>query len=149
MVKESLGRIFGLIHRQTRMHFHREFQKYGLGSGGHIFILILSEKEGISQKTLTDKVHFDKAHTTRMIQKLIDRDYVIRKQDEDDKRVYRLFLAEKGKQLVPELQSIMHRWHDTLLKGLSEAEKKELTRLLQKIASNTVEQSKNSENQTS
>lgn len=132
--KENLGRLVGIIYRHTRMYYNHELGKLGLGSGDHIFILKLSEKEGITQNEITGRLHFDKAHTARTIVKLMEQGYVIKKIDENDKRAYRLFLTQKGKEIIPQIKKIMKNWTETLMADLGERDRDKLYKMLLKIS---------------
>lgn len=140
--KESIGRLMGTIYRYTRIHYHQEFTNLELGSGGHLFILKLYEKDGLTQNEITGLLHFDKAHTARTILKLIDLGYVRKKQDETDKRSYRLFLTKKGKDIVPTIKRIIKNWNQILTSEFSNDEKKMLLGLLQKMAEKSVNEVK-------
>lgn len=136
---ESIGRMMGCLHRHSRMYFHRAFAEWDIGSGSHPFLMILWHQDGLTQKELTEMLHLDKANTARALARLMDLGYVTKKRDEEDQRAYRIYLTERGRELVPRMKKVMRRWTDVLTSGLSEEEKKETMRLLSKMADNAVE----------
>jgi DNA-binding MarR family transcriptional regulator len=136
---ESVGRLLGCLHRHGRMHLHRAFSQWKLGSGSHHFLLILAQRDGLTQAELTEELHIDKANTARTMQKLLDSGYVRKQPDPDDRRAVRIYLTEKGKRLIPKIISIITNWTNTLTAGLSPKEKEAALRLLRKMVDNAVE----------
>ncbi len=57
---------------------------------------MVAQYEGMTQKELTDKMFRTKGATSVMIKKLEKKGLIIRKEDEKDARVLRLYLTEKG-----------------------------------------------------
>ena len=120
----------------------QQFSNLGLGSGGHIFIIKLNEKDGMTQNEITEMLHFDKAHTARTIIKLIDLGYVRKEQNEKDKRSHRLFLTNNGKDLIPAIKQAVDNWNKTLTSGFSSEEKKMLFELLNKMVEKSISEVK-------
>jgi len=137
--RESIGRMLGCLHRQAQRYFHREFSKLDLGSGTHVFLILLHHHDGVTQQELTAKLHFDKAHTTRAIQKLMKLGYVKKEKDPDDLRAFRIHLTEKAQDIVPQVKKVLRSWSDILSKDFSPEEKRTAMELLQKMTSNAVD----------
>lgn len=128
----------GTIHRHTRKHYNQKFAELELGSGGHIFILKLYEKDGMTQNEITELLHFDKAHTARTLSKLIELGYVTKKHDEKDKRAFRIFLTKKGKKIIPHLKKAIKDWNRILTSDFTKEEKDILFNLLSRMAEKAV-----------
>ena len=141
--RESIGRMLGYLHRQAQRYFYREFSKLGLGSGTHVFLMLLHHHDGVTQQELTEKLHFDKAHTTRAIQKLIELGYVKKEKNPNDLRAYRIHLTKKAQEIVPQVKKVLCSWSDILSKNFSQEEKRSAMELLQKMTENAVEFTKN------
>jgi DNA-binding MarR family transcriptional regulator len=103
------------------------------------FLLALSWKEGCSQEHLARYLNLSKATATRAIAALEKGGYVYRIKDENDRRIYRVFISEKGKQTVPLIVRTLGEWNRTLLSGFSEEEEETFARLLDKARSNLLE----------
>ena len=58
---------------------------------------VIAQFEGITQKELTEKMFRTKGATSIIINKLEKKDLVVRREDKDDARMYRLYLTEKGR----------------------------------------------------
>ena len=135
----SIGRIIGCVYRHSQMYLNRELADWGLSSGSHHFLMLLARKDGITQKAITDMLRIDKANTARAISKLIDQGYVVKIPDENDQRAVKIFLTEKGREIIPELRKILKGWSDQLTEGFEPEEKDEALRLLGMLAENAVE----------
>lgn len=60
---------------------------------------MIAQYEGMTQKELTDKMLRTKGATSVMIKKLEKKGLIIRREDERDARVFRLYLTEKGERV--------------------------------------------------
>lgn len=78
----------------------------------------VAQQEGITQKELTDKMFRTKGATSVMIRKLEKKGLIIRKEDEKDARIFRLYLTEKGKRVhkchLEYDEKIIGRWMEEL-----------------------------------
>jgi len=134
--KENIGRMLGYLHRNSQKYFHKEFSKLGLGGGTHYFLKFLYHHDGVTQNELSTKLNFDKAHTTRVIQKLIDMDFIIKEKDAKDHRAFRIYLTQKAKKIESDIQKTLDTWSDIITDGFTPVEKKRTMELLKKMAAN-------------
>lgn len=134
--KDQLGRLLGALHRSARNYFRREFLNTELGGGAHSFLLLLFHEDGLTQHELTQRLNFDKAHTTRAIQRLKAAGYITRQRDPKDHRAYRIYLTQKARQLEPEIRRILGHWSEVISDGLSDAELEDLVNLLGRMNEN-------------
>jgi DNA-binding MarR family transcriptional regulator len=137
--KEVLSRLLGSLHRSAKNYFHREFSNTELSGGAHVFLMLLLHEDGLTQHELSARLNFDKAHTTRAIQRLIESGFISRQRDANDQRAYRIFLTEKAKQIEPEIRRILLKWSDVISTGFSEAELQLLVNLLGRLNENAQE----------
>ena len=89
--------------------------------------------DGISQEELSSYLNIDEANTTRAIRKLEKEGYVVRKRDEKDKRIKRIYLTEKALEIKPKVLDLMNQWEDKMLKGLTSVEREVFIDLLKKV----------------
>ena len=135
---ESIGRIIACIHRHARMYFEKELAPFNLGSGALPVLRALLHHDGVTQQKLTERLHVDKATTTRTIGKLIKSGYVRREHDPEDKRAYRLFVTEKARETAPEIRRVQQSWTTILSEGFTEEEKKQAFALLNRMRDNAL-----------
>lgn len=60
------------------------------------YILIFTTREGVSPSKIANVLGMKKSSLTRILQKMEDDGCIIRKEDENDKRITRIFLTPKG-----------------------------------------------------
>ena len=133
---DALGKYISIIHRYARAFFDRKLAHASISSGHMPFIFHLSKHDGLSQDELSGLVGMDKTTTARAIKSLVDLGYVVREHDAEDKRMYRLYLTRKGKDLIPEIKGVISEWNSVISHGLSPAEKSRLQHDLKRISEN-------------
>lgn len=136
---KSVGKWVSIIGRYGQMYIERKYQKYDIGHGQVKFLMLLYEKDGVSQDTLAHELRMDKATTTRAIQKLESVGFVKRHPSEEDRRVNHVYLTERAIEIEKEIKAILSTWTDVITKGFSEEEKVQLLEMLKKVADNAVD----------
>jgi len=108
--------------------------------------MMLYNKDGVNQETLSETLHIDKATSARAIKKLEEQGFVTRIRDANDRRNYNVFLTEKAKKLKPKIREMLRNWTKILLKDISKEDEEKLFNLLEKIAQNATEYHSTEEN---
>jgi len=122
------------IYRSHLAYMVRELEPYGIGSGQFDFLMVLYRRDGISQENLARILKVSKATSTRAIQSLEKEGYVYRQVDEEDRRAYKVYLTEKGKEMRGVVLEKLLSFVDTLLSDFTPEEKETFRRLVQKAA---------------
>ncbi len=73
---------------------------------------------------------------TGVISRMEERDLVYRAQDERDRRIWRVWLTQTGRQLQQELPDVAAKNLQQMLNGLSEQEQKQFSELVDKAIAN-------------
>lgn len=102
-------------------------------------LFVLKSEGGLSQRQLAGKIGITPPSMTVALRKLEKRGYICRKPDENDQRIVRIQLADKGWQCIEELRQIMEDMEEILHKGMSQEERLLLRRLLLQIQENLLE----------
>ena len=136
MKNRSLGHAVSIIYRHLQIHMNQEFARFGFGSGQCLFFHHIAKNNGITQKELSDKLVIDKATTAKAVKKLLELGYIRVEQDQNDKRRHRLFLSEKGEEILPEVNGIMREITTILGRGMSAGEVKKTFRSLEVMFQN-------------
>ncbi|MHB8867679.1 MAG: MarR family winged helix-turn-helix transcriptional regulator [Thermoleophilia bacterium] len=139
-VDELTARVFHGFRRA--MHLQRQLVLKTLAAkGGHhgeaFCLRALSEKDGISQRDLATMLHLSRPRVTAMVQSLEAAGVVARRPDERDRRLTLVFLTPEGRRRERELHA---RWADHINQTigiLSEADRRELGRLLDEVSDHT------------
>ena len=74
------------------------------------------------------------SNTTRLVDKLILKDLVLRETHESNRRKINIFITDKGLKLLDEINPIIDKSEELMTTNLSEEEKNILTNLLNKVA---------------
>lgn len=104
MAREPLGKYIAAIYRNMQSLINYKLADTDIKSGQQDFLLIISLNEGISQTELSNILFIGKPTTAKAINNLINSGYITRIRDEKDKRYYRLYLTEKGKEIAPRMK---------------------------------------------
>lgn len=104
-IENLLGYVINRTAIQLKTVFQRELKARGFDiTPEHWAILFtLEENDGLYQKQLADKLLKDKPNITRMLDLLEKRELIIRKNDNNDRRIIKVFLTEKGRQHIKEV----------------------------------------------
>lgn len=98
-MKNKITRMITLLARKSQMCIGNVLSKYNLTAAEQPFFMALQHNEGITQEELTAIVCVDKAATTRAVKSLEEKGYLIRKQDERDRRQNRIYATMQAKQI--------------------------------------------------
>ncbi len=93
----------------------------------------LRVNDGQPQNDLAFITHRDKTSMTRLINTMEDKDLVIRRKDESDRRMNRIFLTKHGKDVIEKVLPIMYDLIPKVQETLTQEEIDTLVATLQKI----------------
>ncbi|MHA6534294.1 MarR family winged helix-turn-helix transcriptional regulator [Paenibacillus sp. BAC0078] len=99
-------------------------------------IYSLHNKPKMTMAEIADKIGRDKSTITALVDKLVKLGYVAKERDTKDTRVVYVTLTGKGDELKPIFEAISAKVLGVFYMHISENEKKELTRILNKIYMN-------------
>jgi DNA-binding MarR family transcriptional regulator len=134
------GKFISYLHRYGQIYIDTKMEPYGIGSGQFSFLVQLYHEDGVNQDCLSNYLKIDKATTTRAIKKLVDKGYVIKKTDEKDRRSYRIFLTDKGKEIEPEMKKIASEWENILFSNLDKTQRETIISSLETMFKNVSKQ---------
>lgn len=124
------------IYRCTQMYLDKRLGKLNLSTGTFPFLLALSEEEGICQNKISKKIDVDKAMAARTIKKLIEIGYITKEANKEDVRAYKLYLTEKGRDIIPIIKDIIEEWGKIVIEGKTEEELEMCVKFLNSVLSN-------------
>ncbi len=135
--EQSLGKIFSIIHWQSRIFVEKKLKKYGLGWGEFHVLRKLCNRKEMKQNEITDCLKITKATTSKVLHRLEEDGYITRRSDKNDRRTYVIRATRKAMKLKNVLQGISREWNDTLFSGgFEENEKANIIHALMKMAEN-------------
>ena len=131
-----IGKMIGVLYRQSTIYFQNEFKPFGLGhSQGKVLRYIYLNKK-VLPKQIATYFELDKGSVTSLIKGLESNNFVIRESHPTDKRCFYLSLSAKSKRIIPDLNVIFEKWSEKLIFNFSDEEKKHLISSLQKMIDN-------------
>ena len=95
--------------------------------------MILDYEDGVRQKVLAEEMRSNPSSTSELISKLESEGYVARTVDPDDKRATLISLTEVGRARAYELEDERNERFANVFGALTEKEKEQLLKLLEKI----------------
>jgi DNA-binding MarR family transcriptional regulator len=136
MIKYDTASMVGKIRDAVNNMILSELGKHGVDgiapSHGDILVC-LYEKNRLSVKELTEKIHRTQPTVTVLVNKLEKLGYVERIKSKEDSRVTLINITEKGIQLEPIFHEISEKLNTVIYGNLTNAEKEQLEHLLEKI----------------
>jgi len=95
----AIGYAVNMVANKARQELENTFaiNNYDITAPQWMVLSIIHENEGINQNELSKLSRKDKTNVTRIIEKLERKGLVKRVRDEFDKRVFRLYQTQKGK----------------------------------------------------
>lgn len=110
-------------------------KKYGLTTVQGLILGELFEEDGITASELGNRLVLDNATVSGVLDRLVEKGWILKETDENDKRVQKIFLKSREEQaLVDELFQARRLANDEILEKLSNEERILLKRFLRDLA---------------
>lgn len=124
------------VVNKLRWQIGRQLKHLDMTGEQWVVLARLSEKDGLNQKELAEKVLKDQANMTRILDKVVKKGWVQRLDALDDRRAYLLYLTDEGKQIVQTTYPLIVQVKRNLEVGLTDQEIVTLMALLDKMSKN-------------
>jgi len=139
MIKKSTrDSILSILKTSLRINkkLNDVFKKYEISEQQFNILRILRGQRGkpSSLKTIQKRMVHLMSNTTRLVDKLILKDFVLRETCKINRRKIDIFITDKGLKFLNEINPIIDKSEELMTTNLSEEEKNILTKLLNKIA---------------
>lgn len=96
-------------------------------------LMILNETETITQRDLTERLGIQPGSASEILSKLESSGWILRTQNEADRRMTDICLTDSGRELAVEALAQRKKRHEEMFSCLSEEERQELLKLLEKV----------------
>ena len=133
---DKLGFVIQDIARLMRWNFDRRAQNLELTRAQWGVLANLTRCPGAHQKTLADLLEVTPITLARHIDRLEQNGWVRREDDVEDRRAKRVYLTEKGQEILGELQSVVQEVRQQALTGINTEEEEQLLTLLLRLRQN-------------
>ncbi|WP_456270995.1 MarR family winged helix-turn-helix transcriptional regulator [Bacillus sp. AK031] len=108
-------------------------EEYNLAPEQNLVMMLLWEKDGMTQNQIAERLGKDKTNLARMASSLEKKGFIKRTNCQDDRRSLKLYLTETGKDLGEKVVPIAEAFNDIVCEGISEQDLEEFERILTKI----------------
>lgn len=102
-MKEILREI-GMIARALDSISNIEFTEFDLTKRQYLYLVRLCENPGIIQEKLAEMIKVDRTTAARAIKKLEIQGFIKKKNDEENKKIKKLYATDKGEKVYPFLK---------------------------------------------
>ena len=117
---EPIGKYLSIAVRALNSHLDSKLEEYDIARGQFPYLIALYHREGVSQQDLCDFYNFDKAAAVRAIKILAKKGFVRRERNPEDRRQYRIFLTDKGKEFRPVFLDILKSSENLMKNDISD-----------------------------
>ena len=137
-VNTSFGLLIGRTSKQMIEQLQQRFVAAELGiSVSHWVILAqLWNEDGLAQQEISKRSGVAKPNVTTMVDMLENENYIVRVPDQFDRRINRIFLTKKSKELRFRAITEVLALYETAFTGMTEKEKTLLLKLLTTASQN-------------
>lgn len=142
-MEDNICSLIGLSNRMIRHSIEKYLKQYGITAPQWGVLNLLYEDKNLSQVQIAQRNHADKVTVGNIIDKLVERELVVRRISENDKRIYEISLTDKGDKLVQEVRPFADANNNKTIECLNNEEQTNLKEYLNRII---LHQEKNKEN---
>jgi DNA-binding MarR family transcriptional regulator len=138
----------GFDHRRTithrlaqaahayRVRAGSQLSRINLHSGQETLLKALSTADGMSMSDLAAALGVQPPTVTKMISRLAAQDYVERRASPGDGRQAQVFLTERGRDTIGQIDKLWKRIEKTALTDIDDKDRKRLRKLLRQVERN-------------
>ena len=136
--ENSIGPWLGKTVKILEYYLQERFNEHGLDLTKEQMVVLkkLHDKDGLSQNELAYLTLRNKSSLTRLLSKMENKDYITRKQCEEDKRINHVFLTNLGEQVFQKSKPAINEMISRMEQNISNSEKQQIIKTLKKIQTN-------------
>ncbi|KPU45487.1 organic hydroperoxide resistance transcriptional regulator [Oxobacter pfennigii] len=120
---DTLGSIFFQVMRLHHIRSHTLMGMQKIHRGQPPILGLLWDKDGRTQKEISEELHLQPATVTVMLQRMEKSGLIERRSDSEDLRISRVYLTDKGKQIKDNVEEAIKRLEDECFDGFTIEEK--------------------------
>ncbi|MEE8540811.1 MAG: MarR family transcriptional regulator [Desulfobacterales bacterium] len=124
-----LAKAYQKAHAQLK----KRLSPYGLTPIQSLILADLWGEDGISASEIGKRLTLDPATLSGVVDRMISGGWIGKISDPEDKRVHRIFLTEKSKNLQPEILAERNQANEEVLEQMNVEEKMLFKRLLREV----------------
>ena len=136
--ENSIGPWLGKTVKILEYYLQENFNNHGLDLTKEQMIVLkrLHDEDGLSQNELAFLTLRNKSSLTRLLSKMEKKDYIMRKQCKEDKRINHIYLTAFGEETFKRTKPAIKEMIATMEQNISDSEKQQMIKTLKKIQHN-------------
>ena len=138
-MKDYPGKFISILYRKSQIYWAQILKEHDITCAEYPVLIILQKNDGITQEYISSVLNIDKSAVARVIQSLLDKGFIEKKKDEEDKRCNRIYLTEKGHSTKKPIDKGRREWNSILTKNIPEEKIEEVLEILSQMAENISE----------
>ncbi len=136
--ENSIGPWLGKTVKILEYYLQERFNDHNLDLTKEQMIVLkrLHDKDGLSQNELAFLTLRNKSSLTRLLSKMERKNYIIRKQCKEDKRINHVYLTDFGEKTFKKTKPAIKEMIATMEQNISNSDKQQMIKTLKKIQHN-------------
>ena len=118
----DIFKCFSITYKHANVYLDSVLEPYELSSSHRVFIKKIVQKPGITRDILKNIAHVHPSNTTRSIDYLEEKGFIIKVLKEDDKRICLLYPTDKLIKVYDVLVNAENEWIKIITKDLTDDE---------------------------
>ena len=111
---EDMRIYISVLYRQFQIYINNNTKDLQISASEYIFLMEMYKNDNMSQEQLSKNLIIDKSATARAIKSLEEKEYIIRKKDDNDKRTNRIKLTKKCIEIKDRLSNLLEEWNNEI-----------------------------------
>jgi DNA-binding MarR family transcriptional regulator len=136
LAPHGIGYRIKLLSQLLSRKFQERLEPLGLTPFHWVVLCCLWEEDGLATSSISEKLQQVGGTLTGVLDRMEERGLIRRERDSEDRRVWRIWLTDAGEQLREVLPPIAVEIRDSALTGISPAERKHFSDLLNQMIAN-------------
>lgn len=133
-----IGKLISMIARGHNIYLNHHLEDWGINASQLHLLFEISHQSDINQEKIASRCNINKGAVARSIKKLEEKDMIIRKIDDENRRQNKISLTPKGEKTLKESINLLKQWEEKVFDE-SIIEKQLLQNALKEIAIKTIE----------
>ncbi|MBN1535827.1 MAG: MarR family transcriptional regulator [Anaerolineales bacterium] len=134
--KEMLGRLLSNVCRIHATKADLFLDQLGIYRGQAFLLKTLSIQDGLTHSEIAEILEISPAAATKVIKRLEQYNYIVRKSDPKDERVSRVYIQKAGVAIINHIDHCFQQLNQTMFEGFSKDDLIKFQELLSLIRTN-------------
>ncbi len=130
LAPHSLGYRLKLLAQLGSRRLQERLEPFGLTPFHWLVLCCLWQEDGLPTSSIGDKLQQVGGTLTGVIDRMEERDLVRRERDTRDRRIWRIWLTDSGRELQEILPPLVAEIRDRAVEGISEADRELFSQLI-------------------